>query len=124
MRKTHADLKKEVKKQEDANRKDTEELRKQKKILEEELRTATMENRNFGDEKSTMADVLKCLKELLGNKVEENRVHAELGARKKYSCVKCEYEGTGKESLEKHMHDKHSEEIKFHVIYVIENLQL
>ena len=42
-------------------KKETEGLNKDKKRLEEELRTAVLENRNENDGKTTMNDLFKCI---------------------------------------------------------------
>ena len=82
LRKVHADLKKEIKKQEETSKKENEALKKEKKRLEEELRTAVLENTNHGQEKSTMADILGCLKQLVDKKNENET----FSARKVYIC--------------------------------------
>ena len=51
LRKLHSDLKKEVIKLNETHKKETESLRKDKKRLDDELRTAVIENRNSDDGK-------------------------------------------------------------------------
>ena len=60
-------------------KKETEGLNKDKKRLEEELRTAVLENRNENDGQTTMNDLFKCMKELLEKKVKVN-----------YPCEVCD----------------------------------
>ena len=105
LRKAHSALKKEFTKAAENHKKETETIRKDKKRLEEELRTATIENRNQDEGKTTMNDFFKCLKEIPGKSgrtKEITVVNAETGAKKKYSCDKCDFTGTDNTDLNKH----------------------
>ena len=66
LRKTHAELKKDFNKLNDSHKKETEAIKKDRKMLEDELRTATLENININAEQTTMNDLFKCMKEFIG----------------------------------------------------------
>ena len=76
-------------------------MRKDKKRLDDELRTAVIENRNSDDGKTTMNDLFKCMKEFIekatGNERVQPSTENENGAKRKYACKEFDFVGPNKE---------------------------
>lgn len=109
LRKTHAELKKEYNKLSESHKKEVDVVKKDKKRLEEELRVATLENRNVIDGQTTMNDLFKCMQEVIvkiSAKEADNSANTSTTVIK-YSCDRCDYEGESHEILEEHKKKSH-----------------
>ena len=109
LRKMFADLKKEKEKLEESRIKDTEELKKQKIILEEDLRTAHVEIKDISDEKNTFMKLFKNMNELLEIKgINIPPVNGEnIPNESMFVCEKCDYKTSDKDLLKMHKRNHH-----------------
>ena len=98
----HSDLKRDVQKLNESHRKETESLMKEKINLEEELRTATLENKNKQDEKATMSGLLECLQQFL------SKQKAQVSEQTRdIKCKQCDFIANDEASLQTHIQDTH-----------------
>ena len=102
--------------QRDSHKKETETLRKDKIRLDEELRIAVIENRNKSDEKTTIHELFKCMREFMDKKgdQESNRANVDVNDGSNFhSCVICAFKGKTTSELQKHNNDCHKENVNF-----------
>ena len=119
LRKAYSNLEKEKKKQEDVHKKRVNELEKAKIDAEEELKLATMKQKDAEDEKDTIVKIFGCMKQLIdrnpidipkftpSDKNNQESNDSSTGAVKKFSCSECDYQGENLPRLNQHKKDKH-----------------